>query len=164
MNTLTLCLRFTALLALQVLVMSHIHLMGYCTPMITCGLLLYFPHSASRVNMMLWSFALGLCVDIFHNTPGVCAGSMTFVAMCRPFLLELQMSRDDDEDFVPTYRSMGTWQHTRYIFLLVFTHLLAYHALESFSFFHLSDVVLSFCSSMLLSWGVLLLIDSLRKR
>lgn len=163
MNFLRLFLRAMMLLALQVFVCNHVHLFGYATPVLTCALLLYFPQQASRVGMLLWSFVLGLVVDIFSNTPGLCAGSMTFAAMLRPTLLDLQVPKDKDEELVPTYRSMGFWRHVRFVFLVVFVHIAAYHLLDSFSFSHLSDRLFSFISSLLLSYLLILLLDSLRK-
>lgn len=156
--------QFLLLLALQVLVLNQIHLFGYATPMLCVALLLYFPHNTSRVELLLWSFIMGLCVDIFSNTPGVCSGSMTFTAMLRPFLLELQLPKDGAEDLVPTFRNMGMWSHMRFAVSLLFVHLAVYHLLDAFSFFHLADVAISFASSFALSLVLLLLIDSFRGR
>lgn len=163
MNRLKLLLRMVILLLVQVLVFNHIHFLGYATPVITAALLLYFPQSASRSELLVWSFVLGVVVDAFSNTPGVCAGSMTFVAMVYPYLLDLQIPKDEDEDIVPTFRSMGRWSHVRLIFSLLFVHLLVYFALDAFSFYHLTDTAASFACSLLLSFVVLLLLDSYRK-
>ncbi|MCF0195660.1 MAG: rod shape-determining protein MreD [Bacteroidaceae bacterium] len=164
MTFLTRLAQFMLLLALQVLVFNHIHLFGYATPILTSALLLYFPQKTTRIQLLVWSFVMGLCVDVFSNTPGVCSGSMTFVAMLRPFLLALQAPKDSDETLVPTYQSMGRWSHGRYIFLLLLTHLAAYYALDSFSYFHLTDVLITFGASLGLSLFLLLLIDSFRRK
>lgn len=163
MNIFRLLLRFLLLLALQVFVCNHIHLFAYATPILSSALLLYFPLRASRVGVLLWSFFLGLAVDVFSNTPGLCAGSMTFVAMLRPTLLDLQMPKDKDDNLVPMYRSMGFWRHVRFVFMVVFVHIAAYHLLDSFSFYHLGDFLLSFLLSVLLTFVLVLLLDSLRK-
>lgn len=163
MNTFRILFRALLLLAVQVFVCNQIHLFGYATPILVCALLLYFPQQAPRVGMLLWSFVLGLGVDIFSNTPGLCAGSLTFVAMLRPMLLDLQIPKDKDDSFVPTYRGMGFWRHVRFVFMLVFVHIAAYHLLDSFSFYHLGDFFLSFLLSLVLTFVLVLLMDSLRK-
>lgn len=163
MNTIRILFRALLLLAVQVFVCNHIHLFGYATPILVSALLLYFPQQASRVSMLLWSFILGLAVDVFSNTPGLCAGSMTFVAMLRPTLLDLQIPKDKDDNFIPTYRGMGFWRHVRFVFMLVFAHVAVYHLLDSFSFYHLGDFFLSFLLSLLLTFVLVLLLDSLRK-
>ncbi len=164
MNILKLIPSTLLLVALQVLVLNHVHLFGCATPMIVSAILMYFPQSASRTQMLLWSFATGFIVDTFTGTPGVCSGSMTFTAMCRPFLLNLQIPKDEDEDVIPSFQSMGRWNHVRFVFSLLLVHLAVYHMLESFSFFHISDVMLNFVTSLMLSFFLLLLIDSFRKK
>lgn len=163
MNILRLSLRVLLLLALQVFVCNNIHFLGYATPLLTCAMLVYFPQQTSRVGMLLWSFVLGLAVDVFSNTPGLCAGSMTFVAMVRPMLLDLQAPKDKDENLVPSFRNMGFWRHVRFVFSLVFAHVASYHLMDSFSFFHLTDLLLSFFSSTIFSFLMVLLLESLRK-
>ena len=74
-------LQMLGLVALQVLVMNHVHLLGYATPLIYVAFLLYFPLNTSRVEILLWSFALGLTIDIFSNTPGIASSAMTLTGM-----------------------------------------------------------------------------------
>ncbi len=41
---------------------------------------------------------MGLCVDVFANTPGVAAASMTAVGLLQPYLFELFVPRDSADD------------------------------------------------------------------
>ncbi len=151
-------LQLFALVALQVLVMNHIHLLGYATPHIYVVFLLYFPMNASKVELLFWAFGMGLVIDIFTNTPGIASSAMTLAAMIRPMLLQTMAPKDVAENLTPTYYSMERWTHIRLIFFLVLIHHILYYALESFSFFDLKDLAISCASSIVLS---LLIISAL---
>lgn len=155
-------LQMLALLAMQVLFFNHICLFGYATPMVSVAFLLYFPFNASRVGLLLWAFAMGFFTDVFSNTPGICSASMTFAAMLRPLFLRFLVTKDVVEDMIPTYSSMGTWTHIRFIICLTILHHLAYFALESFSVAHSVDAFFSFLSSLLLTLLVIFVLERFR--
>lgn len=155
-------LQMLLLVAAQVLALNHMQLWGYGTPLIFVSLLVYMPLGASRISTLLWAFCTGLLVDVFSNTPGVACGAMTFVAMLQPPLLKLMVPRDAAEDVQPTYRSMGRWNHARYIFLLYLIHHCCFYMLESFSFFNWKEVLLAFGSSLLSSVLIALSIENFR--
>lgn len=163
MNNLRIIRQVLVLLALQVLVLNHVHLFGYATPMMAAALMLYFPRFTPRTTLLLVAFPFGLCVDMFTGTPGVCAGSLTLLAMLRPLLLRLEVPSDEENNIIPTYRTMGRWPHIRLCILLMLVHLATYHALDAFSLNHASQVSIIFLASLALSTALLLLLDTLRK-
>lgn len=68
---------FVFLFLLQVLVFNHVHIFGYATPMPYIYFLLILPSDTPRWLYVLLGFVLGLLIDLFTNTPGMAAGSMT---------------------------------------------------------------------------------------
>ena len=66
---------FIILVLLQVLVLNHIHFEQYATPLFYIYFLLKIDSDNSRKGLMLWAFSLGLCIDIFSNTPGLNAAT-----------------------------------------------------------------------------------------
>ena len=150
------------LLALQVLVCNHIHLMGYATPMPYVLFLVWLPLNANRIGNMLWAFLLGLAIDIFSNPPGEAAAALTLTAFVQWPLLRAMAPKDSIEDMVPTYKTMGRWNHIRYIFILTLVHHTAFFLLESFSFFHLTALGISFGGSLALSLLLMLTFETLR--
>lgn len=60
-----------------------------------------------RNELMLWSFALGLTVDMFGNTPGMNAAAATCLAFTRNSLMRLVTLRDLDEGFRPSIKNLG---------------------------------------------------------
>ncbi len=155
-------LQMLGLVALQVLVMNHVHLLGYATPLIYVALLLYFPLNTSRVEILLWSFALGLTIDIFTNTPGIASSAMTLTGMIRQPLLEAMTGKEAPGNMIPNYRSMGWWTYARFILILVLVHHITYFALENFSFFNPVDLGISCASSTLLSLLVIYTLEMFR--
>ncbi len=155
-------LEMLALVAIQVLVCNHVHLMNYATPMLYVMFLAHLPLNANRIGNLLWGFSIGLLVDVFSNTPGVSSAAMTMTAMIQWPLLKVSAPKDCIEEMVPSYKTMGKWNHTRYIFLLALTHHLVYYALESFTFFHIQDTLIAFASSLALSLVILLTLETLR--
>lgn len=150
------------LLALQVLLMNHIHVMGYGVPLVYVTLLLYVPVNANRIATLMWAFAMGFLVDMFSNTPGLSAASLTFAAMFQPGWLKMLTPKDALEDMTPNYHTMGVWNHLRYLTFLLFLHHLAYYLLESFSFYNLMDLGMAFGCSLLMSWIVIVVLETLR--
>jgi len=98
-------LLYIVLILAQVLVLNHIHLFGYATPLLYIYFVISFRRNYPKWAILLWSFMLGLTVDGFSNTPGVAASAMTLVGLIQPYLLELFMQRDSEDDFQPSIRT-----------------------------------------------------------
>ena len=75
---------FVFLFLLQVLVFNHVHIFGYATPMPYIYFLLILPSDTPRWLYVLLGFVLGLLIDLFTNTPGMAAGSMTLSGLLVP--------------------------------------------------------------------------------
>ncbi len=150
-------LQFVLILAAQVLVLNHIHFLDHATPLAYVGFLLGFPLNYSRSGILLWGFFMGLLVDIFSNTPGVGAASMTLVALVQPILLRHMTPKDAVEDMMPNFHTLGYGNYFWFFFILIFIHHIAAFLLESFTYFNLADVAVDCGSSILLTtfivWG-----------
>lgn len=158
---------FVVLLLVQALVLNHIHLFGIATPLLYVYFVISFPHGYPRWGVLVWSFFLGLMVDIFSNTPGVASASMTLVALVQPYVLEVFMSRDSrdsDETFQPAWFSMGASKYIYYTLLLTFVYCLVFFTVEMFTFFNWLQWLLCVLSSTLLSVILIVAADNLRKR
>lgn len=152
------------LVAFQVLVLNHLQLFGYGTPLIFVVLLLYMPMGTMKAGIILWGFCTGLLVDIFTNTPGVASGAMTVVALIQPSVLKLLAPRDAAEDITPTMQTLGKWNYIRYMMIIYLIHHLVYFGLECFSLYHMADAVLLMAASWTSSILMALLLESFRKK
>lgn len=127
---------FVLLLLAQVLVLNRIHLFNCATPLLYVYVVMLFMRDFPRWGVLVASFAMGLCIDIFSNTPGLAAASMTFVGLLQPYLLELLLPRKnaDDLDLAPSMRSLGVGPFVWYALIIVFVYCLVFFALEAFNF------------------------------
>ncbi len=155
-------LQMCGLVLLQVLICNHIHLFGVATPQVYLALLLYFSANSSRISILLWSFAIGLVVDIFDNTPGMAAASMTFVGFILPSLLRSIQTKDRTEDTRITLSEMGLQRFLAYVLILSLIHCFLYFMLEAFTFQLSLITILSIIGSTLLTALFVLLLELCR--
>lgn len=155
-------LSFVLLVLIQVLVLSHIHLFGYATPLLFVYFILRLRRDEPKWSSLIWSFMLGLCVDIFNNTHGLCAASATFMGMLQPYVLSLFTNRETPLDFLPAVKTLGWGKYTIYTTLLLLPFMLIIFTLEAFNFFHPLTWLLSIVSSFILTLILILAIENLR--
>lgn len=136
LNFLKSVLLFAILLLAQVLVLNHIHLFDCATPLLYVYVVLQFRRNYPRWSILLVSFLLGLLVDIFSNTPGVAAASMTFLGFLQPYVLAMFLNRDSDEDLQPSMKSLGFAKFFYYAAVLVVVYCAIFFTIETFSFFN----------------------------
>ena len=127
---------FVLLGMMQVLVMSHIHLFGIATPLLYVYFAITFRRNFPRWAILVSCFALGLWVDVFSNTPGLAAGTMTLLGFLRPFLLEWFVPRDSVEDLGISMNSLGVGRFVMLSIIMVVLYCLIFFALEAFTFFN----------------------------
>ena len=107
---------------------------------------------------------MGLTVDIFSDTPGVAAASMTVVGLLQPYLLPLFIQQDYADDFRASIRALGMMKYTFYAFVLVAIHCLLFFTLEAFNFFNWQQWLASVVGSMVLTLVLILVIDNFRRK
>lgn len=144
------------LMLVQCLILNHISILGYATPMPYILFLLAFPKGSGRKSILLCGFLLGLVADMFTNTPGVSAASCTLIAMIQPFFLQVMSPRDSAEDMQPTYHTMGFFGFLRYATVLTFIFQLTYYSLLAFSLAHLQDMLINIAGGTLFTLILLL--------
>ena len=125
---------FVGLVLLQVLILNNVHIAGYATPFLYIYMILKFESDVPRNALMLWAFFLGLAVDILSDTPGMNAAATVLLAFLRPSLLRLFTPRDNQDNLVPSFKSMGITPFLKYTTASVFIHSLALLSIEFFSF------------------------------
>lgn len=155
---------FFILCLVQALILNQIHLFGVATPLLFVYFVITFRRNYPKWAILVWCFLMGICVDIFANTPGVAAGSLTLVGAIQPYLLEVFTPRDSAEDMPPTIRTMGMGKYVYYASLLTLILTLTFFALEAFSFFNWQQWLWSTGSSFQLTIVLVLAIGNLFDR
>lgn len=155
---------FIILCIVQVLVLNHIELFGCATPFLYVYFIMLFRRGFPKWAVLLWSFFLGIFIDMFSNTPGVAASSATFIGLLQPYLLNLFAPRDSSDDMMPTMKSLGVARYVYYTIICVFIFNLLFFTVEMFSFFNWLQWALNICGSTVLTVVLILVIENVRKR
>lgn len=155
---------FFVLCIAQALVLNHIHLLECATPLLYIYMVLTFRRNYPRWAVLIWSFALGLAVDTFSNTPGVAAASLTFIGLIQPYIFELFIQRDAADDLKPTVVTLGYSKYCYYALILVLVYCTIFFTLETFNFFNWLQWVKSIFGSTVITVVLILTIESVRKK
>ena len=153
-----------ALFALiQALLLNNILLFGVVMPLLYVYFVLLLPRDVKHWKKMCMSFALGLLVDMFCNTPGISSASLTLVAFIQPYILELYMDKEDSMDFAPKISEMGFWRYLSYALFLVLVFCITFFSLEAFTFSNPLQWLASVGGSLVVTLVMILTIDSIRR-
>lgn len=163
MNILIRITVFVILCLAQVLVLNQIHLWNCMVPLLNVYFVLMFSRNYPKWGILLWCFALGLTVDIFSNTPGVAAASMTLAAAIQPYVLNLFVQRDSQDDVYPSIGTLGLARYSYYALIIIFVYCVAFFTLETFCFFNWQQWLPYICGSTALTTVMVLAIENLRK-
>ncbi len=155
---------FMALLLAQVLVLNHVWLLNVATPLLYVFFAITFQRGSTKGEVLLWCFFLGLMVDLFSNTPGMAAASMTFIGLLQPYLLELFVPRDSAENMEVSSATMGWNKFGTFCSVLTLIYSLVFFALEAFNFFEWQLWLLRAVCSTALTIVLMLAIDSVRSK
>lgn len=163
LDTLRRSLLFIIFTLAQALVLGRIHLFHCATPLLYVYFIIMLPRNYPRWASLLWGFALGLAIDIFNNTPGVAAAALTLTAFIQPYLLELFLPRDAEEDIKSSAAQLGRGNFYTLAFILVLIYCFTYFTVEAFSFFNWTHWLLCIGASTLLTYILIVTLETLRK-
>ena len=129
---------FAVFVLAQALVLGRFHLFGCATPLLYVYFVLQFPRNLPKWERLLWAFFMGLFVDVFSNTPGIAAASLTLIAALQPYYFELFVPRDSVDSLKPAIATLGPVRYAYYVIPLVLLFCLLFYTLEFFSFFDMT--------------------------
>lgn len=156
---------FIVLVLLQAMVFNNICLFNVAVPFVFIYFIVYLPVTLSVNWVLTLSFLAGLCVDIFANTQGMNALACTVIAMSRRSVLHRFFPREDELSIPePSIRSLGQEVYMKYLFTMVLLYCTMIFLIEAFSFFDIWRLLLRILCSTLLTFLLLLGIDSVMSR
>lgn len=123
--------RFVILVFFQVTVFNNIHFFGFITPYPYILFILLYPLNSNRHLFLIFSFLLGLILDVFNNSGGVHTTACITLAFFREDLLKmsfgysyeyhlLRITDKFSSELVTYFVSGVVIHHTILIFLEVF--------------------------------------------
>ena len=120
--------RFIVLVLLQVLICNQMNFLGSINPYIYILFILLYPIN-HRLSIIIFSFCIGLIIDLFLDSGGAHAAASVTIAYIRPVFLkfsfgaayEYQAIKFNDVDLLPrvVYFSFLIFIHHLILFLLV---------------------------------------------
>lgn len=128
---------FIVLVLIQVLLLNNIHFLRMATPFLYVYFILKMPVGTPRDLVVLFSFLMGLTIDVFSNTPGMHAAACTLTGFVREPLIRFFMGKDLPEGIYPSYKTFGYGGFFRYVFSLVLIHHVTLFLIESLTLFDL---------------------------
>lgn len=155
---------FMALFVAQVLILNHVHLFDVATPLLYVYFAITFRRGFPKWIMLLSCFLLGLVIDIFSSTPGLAAGCMTLVAFVQPYVLETVVPRDSAADLEVSLKLLGTNKFCFLSSVITVFFCLLFFAVEAFSFFDWLVWLERAFTSAVLTWILMMAIESVRSR
>ena len=163
LDTLRRALHFVALCLAQALVFNHVHLFGYATVLLYVYFVVIFPRSYPRWAILLWSFAMGLVIDLFANTPGVAAASLTLIGLLQPYVMELFIPREAPANLRASAADMGRTKFYVMTAMLTLLFCMVFYSLEMFTFANWLSWAFSVVGSWLLTLVLMTALESVRK-
>ena len=151
------------LVLLQVLVMNNVLFLGYINPLVYILFIFVFPIKENKNTLLLFSFFLGLLIDLFSNSGGSNAAAIVLIAYIRLPILRLIQNNIEFDFLLFTIKKLNLIQIIIYIFSLVFIHHLIlfyfeYYTLKNFGYILLKVLYTSFLSSFIIGLAVSLFV------
>lgn len=148
--------RFFFLVLLQVLIIRNINLGTYFILLPYVMFILLLPFETPRLLILLFSFLIGITIDMFYSTPGLHASACTAMGFGRYYVLKFISPREGYDVVVqPTISDMGLEWFIKYAGVLIVIHHFLFFYMEVFRF---SEFFRTFFRSLLSSVGTFMII------
>lgn len=140
-STLLNIFRFVILIALQVLIFNNINLFGYLNPFPYILFILLFPINGNKSALLIFSFLLGLSLDMFCNSGGIHAASATILAFIRPSLFKFSFGLSYEYQTIKIVDKISSERIT-FLVTSIFIHHFVMFTLEYFRFSLILNILL----------------------
>lgn len=146
-------------LILQIGFFNRFLFAGYINPYVYVWFLLLMPVQISRSLSLIIAFVFGLCLDIFENSGGLHAAVSTFLIFVRPLLLNIMLSRSDQEIEELELSRVPLLPMMLYALLGIFIHHFLLFLIESFNWRDFGTILERTLYSSLVSFLFILVIQ-----
>lgn len=150
------------MILVQVLICNHIAIFNVAVPLVFIYFIIRLPIDISSNLLYTLAFLLGFMVDIFSDTPGVNSLSCTLLAVVKKPVLYAYVQRDDrTKQITPSISTLGITPYSKYLLTIVAIYCVLTFTIEYFNFADVKDIVIMSAASCVLTFALLLGIDSL---
>lgn len=132
-DILILSARFVLLVFLQIIVLNHVQMGGFCNPYLYVWFLLFLPYRIFPTLLLLLAFLLGMTIDLSCGTAGMHAFACVAAAFVRYLYLKNSTATEHDRGRFPSMQKSGFSWYVHYAALIILVHHLALFWIESFA-------------------------------
>ncbi len=125
--------RFFLLLLIQIIAFNNIELFGYVNPYPYLIFILLYSVNSSRYGLLLWSFTLGIAMDMFSNSGGVHTAACLVLAYFRHHIFKISFGLSYEYQTIKIGRA-PLQEQLVFVSLCVLIHHAVLFLLEAFSF------------------------------
>jgi len=155
---------FLFYLLLQIFFVRQLVLFDYAFCFVYVASIILLPFEINKVTLILLGFVAGMTVDVFYNTIGANAASMTLIAFVRPAVIGvLAPQRGYDERQTLSLNSMGLSWFITYATTLIFIHHFVLFLLEASDWGLFFPVMLKVICSTIFTTIIVVIIQFFRR-
>ena len=153
---------FIVLLLVQVMICNHIAIFNVAVPLIFIYFIIRLPIDIGKGVLFTLAFIMGLCVDVFSDTPGLNSLACTMLAAFKDPIYYAYIPKDDKTKYLtPSISSLGVAIYCKYLVSMVGIYCVMIFSIEYFNFADFKEILILSESSCLLTILMLQAIDSL---
>lgn len=162
-DNIMIALKGVAIVLLQVMVLNHIQLFGWCGIYFYIIFLLTLPNNIKPIPLLLIAAIFGAAIDIFSGVYGMHTAITVLVAYLRPSVMSLFVTKEQIEKGDPSYKDYNMAFYY-YAGTLIFIHHILLYLLEAFTFNNIGLTLLKALSSFAITMLALVLTQSIKQR
>ena len=108
---------------LQVLFLNNVNLFGYINPFLFLILLIKIPEETPKWSVLIYSFIIGIFLDLFHGNLGLHSSSLVFISYIKPYLYKwiIPAKSIDEKDYF-TLQKAGLQIFSIYTLIIICIH------------------------------------------
>lgn len=133
--------RFILLFLAQVILFQPMQLMGEVHIQIYLLFPILFPVSYNKTSILVYSFFLGLFIDIVSNTLGIHTSSILLIALLRPLGLTLLSLKGFETEGEIGWFKISKIKFSLFLFVLTLIHQLYFQLLSNLGFWTWQQLV-----------------------
>lgn len=122
-----------AVVVMQLLVFDSLHLWLYFAPPVYIAFIVLLPINTKPFTMLALGLVTGMFMDFFEGTAGLYTAVTMFTAFTRRGVMMVMLGREvvEEEEWMPSFWSLGKWKFARYSAAVVLLHSLVFFSLEA---------------------------------
>lgn len=153
---------FISLYLLQIVLFNHLVLFGVACPFAFIYFTIKMRMNMSTNLLILFSFLLGLLIDISSDTVGInCLASTVLAMIKRPIFFAYEPHDDKFKEVIPGITSVGFFTFLKYVLTLSFIYCFIVFVVEFFSFSNFKEEFLLIFSSTIFTTLIILGLDGI---